>query len=180
MFPHAVFCSRRCYRAWHKGSDPGEIAYRERRPQLPVATRRRILERDAWMCGICGQPIDPSLAPSDPEAQSVDHIIPSSRGGSDDDENLHAAHRSCNWMKGADDLPGGGGYRTNRLRTTALVRESPRGVGEGDFLEQAWCEVAGGGRVHPRPAGTPCAICAAQEAETGRHERIRALTEGSR
>lgn len=50
------------------------------------AKRRRILERDGYVCWICGGP----------GANSVDHVIPRARGGTDDDDNLRAAHLSCN------------------------------------------------------------------------------------
>jgi 5-methylcytosine-specific restriction endonuclease McrA len=43
------------------------------------ALRRTILQRDRWTCQVCGAPAD-----------SVDHIIPRARGGTDDPSNLRA------------------------------------------------------------------------------------------
>lgn len=45
-------------------------------------TRRRILRRDGRICYVCHQP----------GATEVDHIIPASQGGSDQDDNLAAIH----------------------------------------------------------------------------------------
>ena len=52
--------------------------------------RLRVLNRDAWTCTYCGQP-----------ATEVDHIIPRKVGGGHDLDNLTAACRSCNLLKGA-------------------------------------------------------------------------------
>lgn len=47
-------------------------------------------------CALCGQPIDLSIKWPDPQAFEVDHIVPTSHGGSDDYELLQPAHRTCN------------------------------------------------------------------------------------
>jgi len=54
-------------------------------------TRRRILERDHYVCQICGRP----------GADSVDHIVPRAFGGTHGDSNLRAAHFTCNSRRGA-------------------------------------------------------------------------------
>jgi 5-methylcytosine-specific restriction endonuclease McrA len=41
-----------------------------------------------------------------PGFPTLDHLIPASKGGTDDPENLKLAHRSCNRAKG-DRLPDG-------------------------------------------------------------------------
>jgi 5-methylcytosine-specific restriction protein A len=48
--------------------------------------RGRILARDGGVCWICGLP----------GADTIDHLTPRARGGDSSDENLKAAHRSCN------------------------------------------------------------------------------------
>src|SRR5262245_26814566 len=55
------------------------------------AKRRRILARDGYVCHLCGQH----------RADSVDHLVPRSRGGTNEDSNLAAAHLSCNSARGA-------------------------------------------------------------------------------
>jgi 5-methylcytosine-specific restriction endonuclease McrA len=62
---------------------------------------RRICARDGWVCWICCKPIDHGIAPPNRHAGSVDHVVPISRGGSDTDENLKAAHYGCNARRGA-------------------------------------------------------------------------------
>ena len=48
--------------------------------------RRIVLQRDSHICWICGEA----------GANSVDHVIPSIKGGSSEYHNLKAAHLSCN------------------------------------------------------------------------------------
>jgi len=54
-------------------------------------TRILVIARDKGTCHICGHS----------GANSVDHVIPHARGGSDDMANLKAAHLRCNEDKRA-------------------------------------------------------------------------------
>jgi 5-methylcytosine-specific restriction endonuclease McrA len=59
----------------------------------PPVSRRAILARDQYTCQYCGsQPGRSSL--------TVDHVVPRSRGGTKDWENLVAACQTCNRRKG--------------------------------------------------------------------------------
>lgn len=64
---------------------------------------RYLVERDGHSCQICGQQIDLTLT-SGPrgnrQGPSVDHVVPRSRGGSDDLSNLRLTHWSCNHRRG--------------------------------------------------------------------------------
>jgi 5-methylcytosine-specific restriction endonuclease McrA len=51
--------------------------------------RERILIRDAYLCQYCGN-----------DATTVDHVIPISKGGTDEPDNLLAACSRCNYSKG--------------------------------------------------------------------------------
>ena len=66
--------------------------------------RQAVLERDNWICHECGKP----------GADTADHVIPQSQGGSDDMSNLAAVHDRipphCHRAK------------TNRDRSTAARR----------------------------------------------------------
>ncbi|MCA1670595.1 MAG: HNH endonuclease [Thermomicrobia bacterium] len=53
--------------------------------------QKRVWERDLYRCCECGTHLD----------LSVDHIIPESRGGNLDLDNLRTLCRSCNSRKGA-------------------------------------------------------------------------------
>lgn len=47
-------------------------------------------------CELCGQPINSN---NDNKKASIDHIIPTSKGGPDIIENYQIAHRRCNMLK---------------------------------------------------------------------------------
>jgi 5-methylcytosine-specific restriction endonuclease McrA len=57
--------------------------------------RLAVAERDAWICQLCGQPIDRRLRRPDPMALSVHHVIEFAAGGSHAMSNLQAAHDIC-------------------------------------------------------------------------------------
>lgn len=60
---------------------------------IPLSLRFQILERDSFTCRFCGKRA--------PETElEVDHVVPRSKGGSDDTSNLVAACRDCNRGKG--------------------------------------------------------------------------------
>lgn len=69
-----------------------------RRQMLPhdVFDDIEVYERDHWVCGICGETVDPSLAPPHPLSKSIDHIQPLSRGGRHTKDNCRTAHLRCN------------------------------------------------------------------------------------
>lgn len=62
---------------------------------------KEIYERDNWMCGLCGDPIDPAAKLPNQMSASIDHIIPISKGGTHERTNVQAAHLFCNVSKGA-------------------------------------------------------------------------------
>ena len=66
------------------------LCYMVRAPRRRVASasRRAVFARDEYRCQYCGH-----------RADSIDHVVPRSRGGSDDWDNLAAACRTCNAAK---------------------------------------------------------------------------------
>lgn len=66
------------------------LNYMVKAPRRRVAnvSRRAVFVRDDYRCQYCGSGAD-----------SIDHVIPRSRGGLDDWENLAAACRTCNSTK---------------------------------------------------------------------------------
>lgn len=51
---------------------------------------------DGWHCWLCELPVNRGLYWPNPDAGSVDHILPVSLGGIDDRSNLRLAHLRCN------------------------------------------------------------------------------------
>lgn len=62
-------------------------------------TSQEIFERDGWVCGICGVPVDSSLKHPDPRSASIDHVIPLWAGGPHTRDNVQLAHLECNVEK---------------------------------------------------------------------------------
>jgi hypothetical protein len=91
-------CSRRCSSAAHRL----QSKFRSRAGELtrPDIWRYKIAERDGWRCGICGMPVSPTARYPDPLQATLDHILPVSRGGSNDPSNLRLAHMGCNRSRG--------------------------------------------------------------------------------
>ena len=67
---------------------------------VEMFTHKEIFERDKWLCGICGKPVDATLRFPDPGTPTLDHVIPISRGGSHTRDNVQLAHFYCNTAKG--------------------------------------------------------------------------------
>ena len=89
-----------------------------------LATRRAILERDQRTCVYCGG-----------QGETIDHIVPRSRGGQDSWENLAACCAPCNAAK-ADRTPAEAGMR---LRWTPWRPDSAAAQ-----QRRIWRELAGG------------------------------------
>lgn len=60
-----------------------------------------LFERDGWMCHLCEQEIQPHRRCPDPQAATMDHIVPLSLGGTHTWDNVKASHALCNFRKGA-------------------------------------------------------------------------------
>jgi len=58
-----------------------------------------IAERDDFKCYLCGEDVDMSLPRRSKFGATIDHVIPLSRGGSDDVTNLRLTHWHCNCRK---------------------------------------------------------------------------------
>jgi endogenous inhibitor of DNA gyrase (YacG/DUF329 family) len=94
MRTDAIFCSQKCNYGAH--ALQRKLRARTGDEGKPGYLRAFICNRDKWMCGICGEPVDPELRHPDPRCVSLDHIIPVSHGGSNDLWNLRLTHLVCN------------------------------------------------------------------------------------
>jgi 5-methylcytosine-specific restriction endonuclease McrA len=90
----AVFCSARCNGSAH--ALQRKLRVRTESGNKPGYLRAAICARDKWKCGICGKPVDQELSHPDLMAPSLDHIVPVSRGGGNEVDNLHLTHLVCN------------------------------------------------------------------------------------
>ena len=138
-------CSKACQivvsvaAAKAKGDKPRSLRERRRRTTAErirkgyTGGRRRqshwrlICERDGWICWVCQQPIDSTLKPPHVASGTEDHVIPLSKGGSDTDDNLKAAHFACNASRGngrgnGNDKPLTEAERLHRWRWQLLYR----------------------------------------------------------
>ena len=75
-----------------KGGEHYRRSNKKGRAHLPSSVQRTVFERDGGRCVLCGSQDD----------LQFDHIIPHSKGGGDQQENLRLLCRDCNLKKGAD------------------------------------------------------------------------------
>ena len=91
-----LYCSSHCQReaARDRGATYSHGAW------ISVARRLRLYRRDHYICYICGMRTNRLADPSaDLDAPTLDHVIPRSKGGTDDDSNLRCCCRRCNSLK---------------------------------------------------------------------------------
>lgn len=67
---------------------------------IKTADRLALYERDGWTCQICGESVNRTPWANDPKDATLDHIVPRSKGGSHDAENLRTACQLCNALRG--------------------------------------------------------------------------------
>ena len=84
------YCSREC-RAKNRSARSFGLSWLD---------RMALFARDGWVCQICSEPVDYSADPQSDWYPTLDHIVPRSHGGSDDESNLRTAHRWCNSVRG--------------------------------------------------------------------------------
>lgn len=64
-----------------------------------LVRRDGVGERDGWVCQICLRPTNRTADPLHPDAPTVDHIVPLSKGGQHTMSNVQLACYSCNSRK---------------------------------------------------------------------------------
>ena len=100
-----------------------QVPYRE----LPV-TRKNILQRDNNVCQYCG---------CTNQKLSIDHVMPRSRGGGDDWENVTTACLTCNVMKGnrTPEEAGMGLRKVPHRPLNTMSLEASRQINSGKYKE---------------------------------------------
>jgi len=64
--------------------------------------RVQVFDRDAWICGICHLPVDPTLVWPNGGMATIDHITPVVGGGAHTLANVRLAHLTCNTRRRDD------------------------------------------------------------------------------
>ena len=84
------------------GRPSSRVTAQERRQKVGRLARDRIVARDGMTCFWCQRwTFEPSEAPGDPKRRrTLDHFVPSSLGGADEDDNLVIACYDCNSERG--------------------------------------------------------------------------------
>jgi len=93
---------------------------------ISAAQRAKILARNGFTCQICGvgagerDPVDPSRG----VRLHVDHIVPLSEGGSNDDDNLRVTCSACNEGRSNLHVP----VSQRAINLLQVIRRAPRDV----------------------------------------------------
>jgi 5-methylcytosine-specific restriction endonuclease McrA len=93
-------CGVICERPATRGQRPKLCTDCRTSDWISPTQRHAIYERDGWTCWLCEEPVDRDLIGSrDHWRPSLDHVIPRSSGGSNEDSNLRLAHWWCNCVR---------------------------------------------------------------------------------
>lgn len=96
----------------------GCLRYRSRKHKTKFnrVERTQILDRDKWTCQMCGIKVhDQSVGDwNTPDKAHIDHVIPLSKGGHSDINNLQILCRTCNITKSDKTFLGGDNVEQNR------------------------------------------------------------------
>ena len=104
-----AYCDATCNAAEHKRlrrerikAANGATPPKRRRKVWKRSERLAIAFAHGYVCHLCTELIDVSLHHNHKMALTIDHLTPVKAYGTDDDDNLKPAHRSCNSGKGAN------------------------------------------------------------------------------
>ena len=95
-----------------------------------IVSRKNILLRDGWVCQYCGLKFRPAQL-------TMDHVMPSSRGGQDRWENLVTACKPCNHRKN-DRTPEEAGMPLLRIPRPLTIHTSRSMMRLAGHEEEAW------------------------------------------
>lgn len=103
--PQTITCTAACSRRWYGRFGKAKRRAVKKSAFVENVSRRKVFERDHWICQLCRKPVARTKAVPHPKAPVLDHIIPLAVGGTHEPSNVQCAHYLCNSLKGA----GGGG-----------------------------------------------------------------------
>jgi hypothetical protein len=104
----AVTSKARLVRKYRRVAETGiplDVSHRARARRLGVPhehiNKQWVFERDSWICGLCGEPVDREANYPAGLSATLDHMWPMTRPGTPGHvyENVQCAHAMCNWVK---------------------------------------------------------------------------------
>lgn len=95
----SIECSQEFKREYKRNAKHVRRA-RQRKAYVSPVRRSEIYKRDNYRCQLCGKKLKMNAEVPHPNAPTLDHIIPLSKGGTHEPTNVHAAHFLCNATKG--------------------------------------------------------------------------------
>jgi 5-methylcytosine-specific restriction endonuclease McrA len=101
------FCSRECMKRSIRRNNEHVWRQRIRDNAGEPVHKWQIILRDGGKCQICGRKVKVSKEVPHPLSPTLDHIIPLSKGGKHDPQNVRLAHFICN-LKKKDGISDGG------------------------------------------------------------------------
>ncbi len=96
------FCTKQCAKRVGKRNE--KFLRRTRSASKVPVYRYEIWKRDNFICQLCFHLVDVLLKVPHPLAPTLDHVIPISKGGKHEPENVQLAHFECNWKRGNKDI----------------------------------------------------------------------------
>lgn len=73
--------------------------------QIALMVRLQVFRRDHYICRYCHKVLSDNPYAIDSLRPTLDHVVPRSRGGTNDITNLMTACRECNEAKGSETAP---------------------------------------------------------------------------
>ena len=108
------------------------------RKHLSVKQKMRIIEKFGGKCAACGKDGLMVFADILEKCAAIDHIIPLSRGGTNDESNLQLLCRSCNASKGSMTMDEFMEYRMKKADAEHMLSEVYREIpGLAECLQHA-------------------------------------------
>lgn len=99
--PQTITCTAACSRRWYGRFGKAKRRAVKKSAFVENVYRRKVFERDRWICQLCRKPVARTKAVPHPKAPVLDHIIPLAVGGTHEPSNVQCAHYLCNSLKGA-------------------------------------------------------------------------------
>jgi hypothetical protein len=88
-----------CRRKWYQAHDAKKNNAR-RAAGAKIMSVYELAARDGATCHLCRRKVDMSISGKAKWGPTIDHLVPVSKGGTNDPENLALAHRYCNTARG--------------------------------------------------------------------------------